>query len=96
MDPNFTKLPILFKALVIIGFIATIVFIVLLVVIISLMSESKAKTEPDLEEFDDFLHEFKSGNTSKEKVIEINYPELPKIKDLNGNLLLNLLQIELI
>ena len=97
MDPNFKNLPILFKSLIIIGFITTIVFIVLLVVIISLMSESKLKPETDvnLDDFDDFLREFKNGD-SKDKFIEIDYPDLPRIKDLRGNLLLNLLQIDLI
>jgi Na+-transporting methylmalonyl-CoA/oxaloacetate decarboxylase gamma subunit len=97
LTPTFHQLPIFWKGLIVIGFVTIITFLVLLVVIISLMSETKLKTsEPDLEEFDDFLKEFNNGDTSQEKLINIEYPELPKIKDLQGNTLLNLLQIEIV
>jgi hypothetical protein len=89
---SFGKLPTFWKALIVIGFIATFVFIVLLIIAISLMFESKVPKKLDLDEFDDFLNEFENG-TAKE---EPDYPDLPAIKDLQGNVLRNLLQIEVL
>jgi len=94
--PTFNQLPTFWKVLIIIGFIATFIFIILLIIAISLMFETK-NNKVDLCEYDDFMNEF-MNNDNKEIIesIELIYPVLPKIKDFDGNYLLDLLQIEII
>jgi len=87
--PTFDKLPIFWKILIIIGLISTFIFMILLCVIISLFMESKKIDKPELDDYDDFLDEFQLG---KKPIID-DYPQLPLVKDLKGNLLKNLLQI---
>ncbi len=91
---NFSQLSITWKALIVIGSISTVIFLILLVIIVSLMLESKTKKEQenDLSEYDDFLDEFANGK----KEFEDEYPSLPKIKDFDGNVLKNLMQIDII
>jgi len=96
-DPTFSSLSLFWKTLIVIGSISTVIFLVLLVIIVSLMFESKFSTkkeeshEQDLSDYDDFLSEFNQG-----KAEEDNYPVLPKIRDFDGNVLKNLMQIELV
>lgn len=92
---SFSDLDILWKSLIVIGSISSLVFLVLLVVIISLVLEAKKEQKVDLSEYDDFLNEFAKG-ASKEvgdnaEEIKKEYPELPKIKDFEGNVLKDLL-----
>ena len=89
---TFNQLPTFFKLLIVIGSISTFIFTILLIVAISLMFESKVDNKIDLKEFDNFLNEFKNGTVKEED----DYPILPKIKDLQGNVLKNLLQIEIV
>ncbi len=76
---SFSNLPTFWKGLIVIGGLSIIVFIILLIIAISLMYESKVQKKVNLDEFDDFLNEFENGKISEEKN---NYPVLPKIKDL--------------
>jgi hypothetical protein len=94
IEQSFNDFPIIWKVLIVIGSISTVIFIILLTIIVSLMLESKTKKdhENDLEEYDDFLNEFANGK----KVIEEEYPSLPKIKDFDGNVLKNLMQIDIL
>jgi len=93
-EQSFNDFPIIWKTLIVIGSISTIVFLILLVIIVSLMFESKTKKEQenDLSEYDDFLNEFANGK----KETEDEYPSLPKIKDFDGNVLKNLMQIDIL
>ncbi len=95
-EPTFKDLSIFWKTLVIIGSISIVLFLVLLVIIVSLMFESKLSTkkeqEQDLSNYDDFLKEFTQGKKEENN----DYPLLPKIRDLDGNVLKNLMNIELI
>lgn len=52
----------------------------------------------DLSEYDNFLNEFANGKNDNEIVEDTieEYPVLPKIKDLDGNILKNLMQIDII
>jgi hypothetical protein len=93
IDITFSSLPVFWKALVVIGSISTIVCLILLVIIASLMFESKMKdNDHDLSEYDDFLNEFANGKKEEED----EYPSLPKIKDFDGNFLKNLMQIDVL
>jgi uncharacterized protein YacL len=92
----FSELPTFWKTFIVIGFISTLIFIVLLIIIIYLLFDTKIKNEEqDISEFEDFLNEFKDGKTCEENE-ESSYPILPKIKDLKGDILKNLLQIDII
>ncbi len=93
IDISFSNLPVFWKVLTVIGSISTVIFLILLVIIVSLMLESKTKKDHDhdLTEYDDFLNEFANGKKETEE-----YPSLPKIKDLDGNVLRNLMQIDII
>lgn len=105
---TFNNLSIFWKTLVVIGTVSTIIFLILLVIIVSLMFESKLnkKESDDVSEYDDFLNEFKNGKNNKITENEASgrlavlttedYPVLPKIKDFEGKFLRNLLQIEII
>jgi len=96
IDVTFSKLPVFWKALVVIGSLSTIIFLILLVIIVSLMFESKLvkkEQEHDLSEYDDFLNEFANGKIENE---EEEYPSLPKIRDFDGNYLRNLMQIDVL
>jgi uncharacterized membrane protein len=93
IDITFSNLPIFWKAMTIIGSISTIVFLILLVIIVSLMFETIKKNQ-DLSEYDDFLNEFANGQQKEEE--KENYPILPKIRDFEGNVLKDLLQIEIL
>ena len=98
IDITFSNLPVFWKALTVIGSISTIVFLILLVIIVSLMFESKLNTKKekqDLSEYDDFLNEFVNGK-NKNIIIEEEYPSLPKIRDFDGNVLKNLLKINVL
>lgn len=96
--PNTTsinQLSLTWKALIVIGSISTVIFLILLVIIVSLMFESKLvkkEQEHDLSEYDDFLNEFANGKTENEE----EYPSLPKIRDFDGNYLRNLMQIDVL
>ena len=95
LDITFSSLPVFWKALVVVGSISTVVFLILLVIIVSLMFESKLvkkDQEYDLSEYDDFLNEFANGKKQEED----EYPSLPKIKDFDGNVLKNLMQIDIL
>lgn len=96
-DITFSNLPVFWKSLIVIGSISTIVFLILLVIIASLMFESKLinKKEQDLSEYDEFLDEFANGKKEEDKEDE-EYPSLPKIRDLDGNILKNLMQIDIL
>jgi hypothetical protein len=101
---TFSKLPIFWKSMIIIGSISSVIFFILLVIIVSLMFESKmvTKKEQDLSEYDDFLNEFANGK--KDNAIEKDedgheqeeYPSLPKIRDFDGNVLRDLMRIEIL
>jgi len=65
------------------------------------MFESKISTKKDkedLSEYDNFLNEFANGKQTKTETenTEEEYPSLPKIRDFDGNVLRNLMQIEII
>jgi len=92
IDITFSNLPVFWKVITIIGSISTVIFLILLVIIVSLMFESKLspKKDQDLSEYDDFLNEFANGKKEEE------YPSLPKIRDLDGNILKNLMQINIV
>ena len=88
------------KTLVIFGYIFSTVCVILVILLIIMTSPSTSHlipwpnveeaTKEELEEFDDFLEEFKSG-----KVNKVNgYKH--EIKDLDGNPMLDLLDIHLI
>lgn len=64
---TFNNLSIFWKTLVVIGTVSTIIFLILLVIIVSLMFESKLnkKESDDVSEYDDFLNEFKNGKNNK-------------------------------
>jgi hypothetical protein len=95
IQQDFNQLSLIPKILTIIGSISTIIFLILLVIIVSLMFESKmVKNEQDLTEYDDFLNEFTNGKKSEDS--NEKYPSLPKIKDFDGNNLKNLMQIDII
>lgn len=102
LQQNFSQLSLTWKTLIVIGSISTVIFLILLLIIVSLMFESKQKKETnDLSEYDDFLNEFTNGKENEEKNNEENnesnnYPTLPKIKDFEGNILKNLMQIDII
>jgi hypothetical protein len=96
--PSFKDFSMFWQALIIIGFISTVIFTILLIIAISLMFETKTiKKEIELEEFDDFLNEFEKKEVAVEVAVDSysQYPVLPKIKDLRGNYLLNLLDIKI-
>lgn len=103
---TFDNLPTFWKAFVIIGIIGSVIFIILLSLIVYLMFETKIKSETDLAEYDSFINEFIDENSEKDtKELKIEteselkideYPTLPKIKDLNGNYLKNLMEIKII
>jgi len=90
---NFSELSLTWKTLIVIGSISTIVFLILLVIIVSLMFESKLnkKDQEDISDYDEFLNEFANGKQKEDE-----YPLLPKIKDFDGNDLKNLMQIDII
>lgn len=94
VDITFSNLPVFWKALIVIGSVSTVIFFILLIIIISLMFESKmiVKREQDLSEYDDFLNEFANGKKENEE----EYPSLPKIKDFDGNVLKNLMEINVL
>jgi hypothetical protein len=95
-EHNFNQLSLTWKALIVIGSISSIIFLILLVIIVSLMFESKLikkEQEHDLSKYDDFLNEFANGKISNNKE---EYPILPKIKDFEGNYLKNLMQIDIL
>ncbi len=98
-EQNFSDFSIFWKVLIVIGSISIVIFLILLLIIVSLLFESKTKKE-DISEYNDFLNEFKNGVVSNEIADAVNiideYPILPKIKDFDGNILKNLLQIEII
>jgi hypothetical protein len=94
-EQNFNQLSLTWQALVIVGSISTVIFLILLMIIVSLMLESKLVKkdhEYDLSEYDDFLNEFANGKKQEED----EYPSLPKIKDFDGNILKNLMQIDIL
>lgn len=95
---TFHNLPIFWKTLIIIGIISIFIFFILLLIIVSLMFENKLspkkENKEDLEEFNDFLNEFNNGKNQIKD--EDDYPILPKIKDFDGNLLKNLMQIDIL
>ncbi len=93
-EQTFNEFSILWKTLIVIGSITIVVFLILLAIIVSLMLESKTKKDQDqddLSEYDDFLNEFTNGKKEIEE-----YPSLPRIKDLDGNILKNLMQIDIL
>lgn len=104
LNITFSNLPVFWKAMVVIGSISTIIFLILLLIIVSLMFETKLapkKEHQDLSEYDDFLNEFASGKKDSGPELEVfseydKYPSLPKIKDFDGNILKNLMQIDII
>jgi len=93
-DYNFEQFPIFLKSLIIIGFISTIIFIILLITVISLFFESKTIKPVNLDEYKGFLDDF--TNEIPSTICEEKYPSLHKIKDLQGNILKDLLEIEII
>ena len=61
----------------------------------SKLSTKKEQEQENLSEYDDFLNEFANGKKQKDKDEE-EYPSLPKIRDLDGNILKNLMQIDIV
>jgi hypothetical protein len=90
---NFSKLPMFWKVLIIIGFITVFITFILIIVILSfLFMTPKVNLDTNIDDYDDFIE-------SLDEDIIINedtYPSLPKIKDLHGNILKDLLQIEIV
>lgn len=95
---TFSSLPGFWKVLIIVGSISTALFFILLMIIMSLMLETKVSKQQDLANYTDFLDEFTNGKTeiNDDDPIIIDYPILPKIKDFDGNILRDLLDIKLI
>jgi hypothetical protein len=89
---TFSTLPSLWKTLIIIGFITVFIMLMLMCVIIILMCTTpKIDMTTNLDEYSELLEEFDKENTIEEK-----YPNLPKIKDLNGNIMKDLMSIEIL
>lgn len=107
---NFSDFSLFWKSLIIIGSISTFIFIILLVIVIFLMIESnnQKKIDNDLNNnYDDFLNEFINGKSEESQKSEeseeseesekiMDYPVLPKIRDFDGKILRNLMQIDII
>ena len=93
---TFHRLPIFWKTLVIVGFITVFIIAILVIALSIFMYSKQAITEQQsIKEYEDFIEEFKRNNKVEQKDESI-YPVLPKIKDLKGHVLLDLLQIELL
>jgi len=93
VEVTFSKLPNSWRALVVIGTITVFILLIILVIIVSLMFESKVKKEDNfLGDYDDFLKEFAHGKEN----INDDYPVLPKITDFDGIVLKNLMNIEIL
>lgn len=89
---TFSSLPVLWKTLIIIGFITVFILLTLMIVIIILMCTTpKIDMTTNLDEYSDLLEEFDKENTTKGD----DYPNLPKIKDLSGNTMKDLMSIEI-
>ncbi len=95
----FYSLPIFWKILIIIGSITVFITFILIIVLLSLFCGPKLELEADIREYNNFLDEFENGSinidTEENKDIII-YPNLPKIKDLKGDILLDLMKIDIV
>lgn len=95
----FYSLPIFWKILIIIGSITVFISFILIIVLLALFCGPKLEFEADIREYNNFLDEFENGSINVEsgenKDIVI-YPQLPKVRDLKGNVLLDLMQIDII
>jgi hypothetical protein len=90
----FSSLPTLWKTLIIIGFITVFILLMLMIIIIVLMCTTpKIDMTTNLDEYSDLLEDFDKENIMEK---DDNYPKLPKIKDLNGNILKDLMSIEVL
>ena len=93
---EFKNLSTSWKILIIIGVIAVFILTFSVIAVASMMFSNTENDKRSLKH-KDFLEEFKNANLIdnylKEEVI---YPVLPKIKDLKGKMLLNLLEIKIV
>ena len=95
----FNSLPIFWKILIIIGSVTVFVSFILIIVLLALFCSPKLELEADVREYNSFLDEFESGgiNISPDENKDIIiYPQLPKVRDLKGNVLLDLMQIDIV
>lgn len=103
MNESFSMLSVKWKVLISLGIVFTIISAILVIILV-IMSETDLlgykftyANDKDLEEFDDLFKDF--GNEKTEDIqeyTEVEYPVLPKIKDLDNNYILDLLKITLI
>lgn len=90
---NFSKLPMFLKVLIIIGFITVFITFILIIVIISFLFISpKVNLDTNIDDYNDFIESLDNDII----INEDTYPSLPKIKDLQGNVIKDLLQIEIL
>ena len=95
----FYSLPIFWKILIIIGSMTVFVSFILIIVLLALLCSPKLELEADIREYNSFLDEFEHGSInvdSEENRDIIIYPQLPKVKDLKGIPLLDLMQIDIV
>ncbi len=95
----FYGLPVFWKILIIIGSITVFVSFILIIVLLALFCSPKLELEADIREYNNFLDEFENGcinDDSEENKDVIIYPHLPKVRDLKGNVLLDLMKIDIV
>ncbi len=95
----FSNLPVFWKILMIIGLITVFISFILIIVLVSLFCGPKTELDADIREYNSFLDEFENGSInveSEENKDIIIYPQLPKVKDLKGEVLLDLMQIDIV
>ena len=104
---TFNSVPTFMKVIIILGYIFMLIIIILLFVCIwFLFEKNKEEEEHDdemnIDNYKDFLQEFKNkhrnNNNNSAETIKTDenrdeYPIMPKIKDLNGEYLKNLMTI---
>lgn len=93
---GFSKLPALWKTLIVIGFLSVFIIMVLIIAVVALVGTTpKIDITTNLDEYADILEEF-DRDTKNDKKQHDDYPVLPKIKDLNGNIMRDLVTIEIL
>ena len=94
----FYGLPIFWKILIVIGSITVFISFILTIVLLALFCSPKLELESDIREYNSFLDEFENGciNIVQEENKDVIYPQLQKVRDLKGNILLDLMQIDIV
>jgi len=99
---TFNNVPTFLKVLIILGFITMVIIMILLTVCIWFLfqknKDEDEEEEMNIDNYKEFLEEFKSKH-KKENINEdkgVIYPTMPKIKDLNGEYLKDLIEITIV